>query len=176
MLVYVGRSSCQQLTTDSIQKRKASLAIVTAPGNKISWSKASNEWLQSMFGNKLMTALVVLKTMKDQQSARGSWLEGGTSGCTVYEIMHWEQSWLQYVQRSTPTLEAGGNWYTTQCWKPCVVEALCRSQMDHNWLHQYHNWLYWYTDYSTPFTVNQSLSDYNMQSPTYIECYSVFPS
>ena len=41
VLVSVGRSSCQQLTNDSIQKRKANLVIVTAPGNKI--SKANNE-------------------------------------------------------------------------------------------------------------------------------------
>ena len=45
VLVYVGRSSCQQLTNDSIQKRKACFA----PGNEI--SKASNELHQSMFGN-----------------------------------------------------------------------------------------------------------------------------
>ena len=38
---YVGRSSCQQLTNDSIQKRKANLVIAIAPGNKI--SKVSNE-------------------------------------------------------------------------------------------------------------------------------------
>ena len=60
------RSSCQQLTYDSIQKRKANLVIVIAPEIKI--SKASNEWHQSMFGNKLMTALVTLKTMGKNSS------------------------------------------------------------------------------------------------------------
>ena len=44
-----------------------------------------------------------------------------------------------------------------------------------NWPYQYCNWPYRYTDYSMLFTVNQSLSE-SMQSPTYIECSSVFPS
>ena len=64
VLVCVGRSSCQQLTNDSIQKRKASLVVITAPGNKI--SKARNKGHQSMFSNNLMTALVTLKTIADQ--------------------------------------------------------------------------------------------------------------
>ena len=38
-------------------------------------SKASNEWHRSVFGNKLITALVTLKTMADQQSAWGSSLK-----------------------------------------------------------------------------------------------------
>ena len=64
----------EAVVSNSHPEEKASLVNVIAPGNKI--SKASNKWHQSMFGNKLMTALVTLKTMVDQQSAWGSSLKG----------------------------------------------------------------------------------------------------
>ena len=68
------RGQEQLSATDvSIQKRKARLGIVTAPRNKM--SKESNDWHPSIFGNKLMAALVTLKTMADQQSAWASSLK-----------------------------------------------------------------------------------------------------
>ena len=115
VLIYMGRSSCQQLTNDSTQNRKASLVIVIAPGNKT--SKVSNEWHWSMFGNKLMTALVTLKRMADQQSAWGSSLKV-ILAVVVYET-HWEQSWLQCTAKYT---NAGGSrQYTTQSWRPLLA-------------------------------------------------------
>ena len=51
---------------DSILKRKASLVIVIASGNKI--PKGSSVGHQRMFGNKLMAVLVTMKTMADQKS------------------------------------------------------------------------------------------------------------
>ena len=93
----------------AIQNRKASLAIVTATGNKI--SKASNEWQQSMYGNKLMTAVVTLKIMEDQQSAWGSSPKG------IYVIT---QCMRQYTENSPGCSTAkytnvgGMRLYTTQ--------------------------------------------------------------
>ena len=46
--------------------------------------------------------------------------------------------------------------------------------MNRNSLYRYRNWPCRYTDYSMPFAVNRSLS-VSMQSPTHIECSSVFP-
>ena len=68
-----------------------------------------------MFGNKLMTALVTLKTMADQQSASGSSLK---VVLLVVQCMkqYTEQSWLLYP-KSTSTMEAG----TTQSPKPFLA-------------------------------------------------------
>ena len=91
----------------------------------------------------------------------------------MYETTHCKQSWLQYSK-------------VRHCWRQetrhyTVLEALS-CQMNCNWLYRYRNWPYqycnWpyqYTDYSPPFTENWSLLE-SMQSPTYIECSSVFPS
>ena len=112
----MGRSSCQQLINDSFLKRKASLVIVIVPGNKI--SRASNEWHQSMFGNKLMTALVTLKTLADQQNTRGSSLK------VVLVVV---QCMRQYIYNSPGCSTAeytnvgGRRQYTTQSWKPLLA-------------------------------------------------------
>ena len=68
-----------------------------------------------MFGNKLVTALATLKTMADQQSARGSSL---TVVLVVVQCMR------QYTENSPGcstamyTSVGGRRQYTTQCWKP----------------------------------------------------------
>ena len=116
VLVYMGRSSCQQLTYDSIHKRKACLVIANAPGNKI--PEVSNEWHQSMFGNKLMTALVTLKTMADQLCAWGISLKG---------VLVAVQCMRQYTENSPGcstakyTNDGGRMQYTTHSWKSLLA-------------------------------------------------------
>ena len=115
-LVYLGSSSCQPLINDGTQKRKARLVIVIAPGNKI--SKISNEWHQSMFENTLMTALVTLKIMADQQSTWGTSLKG------VLVVVQWMR---QYTENSPGCSTAkytnigDRRQYTAQCWKPLLA-------------------------------------------------------
>ena len=138
-------------------------SLLIALWNKI--SNASTERHQSIFGNKLMTALVTLKTMADQQSAWGSSLKG---------IQVVVQCTIQYTENSPgcstakyTMLEAGGK-YTTQCWKPLLARWTVTDLIDNVTGHIG-------TDYSTPFMANQSLSE-SKQLLTYIECSSIFPS
>ena len=99
--------------------------------------------------------------------------ESGPSGCTVCETIHWEQSWLQYSKVHHRWRQEAIH-YT-------LLEALsCQMNRDRPYrcrtlTCQYRNWPCRYTDHSTPFAENRSLSE-SMQSPTHIECSSVFPS
>ena len=84
----------------------------------------------------------------------------------MYETIYWAESWLQHSK-------------VHQCWGQeaihyTVLEAPS-FRMNRSWLYQYRNWPYLYTDYSTPFAGNQSLSE-SMQSLTQIECSLVFLS
>ena len=162
MLVYEGRSSCQQLNNDSIQKRKASLVIVIAPETKyprsimndIKLCLATNWWQLWLH-------------WRQEQSAE--WLrqfnEGGPSGCTVWE--NTLRTVLVAIQESKPTLEAGGN---TRPGSPFLPDEPYRYR---NWAYRYRNWPYRHTDYSMPFAVNRSLSA-SMQSRTRIEYFRFF--
>ena len=43
-------------------------------------------------------------------------VQGVPCGCTVFEVIHWEQSWLQYSK-----VHQGRRQYNTQSWKPFLV-------------------------------------------------------
>ena len=88
------------------------MVIVIAPENKI--SKTSNEWHQSMFGNKLMTALVTLKTLADQQRVWGSSLK---VVLVVAQCMRYTEN-SPGCSTAKYTNVGGRRQYTTQSWKP----------------------------------------------------------
>ena len=111
VLVYMGRSSCQQLANRHLEEK-----CKLAPWNKM--SQVSNKWCQSMFGNKLMITLVTLKTMADQQSAWGISLKG---------VLVVVQCMRQYTKNSPGCSTAkytnigGKRQYTIQSWKPFLA-------------------------------------------------------
>ena len=94
--------------------------------------------------SKVMTALVTLKTVADQQSA---W------GCSLRVVQVVVQCVRQYTENSPGCSTAeytnieGRRQYTTQSWKA----LLARWTVTH-----FSNWQYRYTDYSMPFAENQS--------------------
>ena len=108
-----------------------------------------------MFGNNLMTALVTLKTMADQQSVWGSLLK------KVFVLVQCMRPYTENSSCCTTvkyTNIGGRRQYTTQCWKPpflpdepLMTASVLQLIWYHNWLYWYHNWPYRYTDYSTPF-------------------------
>ena len=77
----------------------------------------------------------------------------------MYETIHREQSWLQYSK-------------VHQRWRQ---EAIYYTDLEAPSCQMNRNWPYRYTDYNTAFAENRSLSE-SVQSPTHIECSSVFPS
>ena len=118
-----------------------------------------------MFGNKLLTALVTLKTMADQQSACGSSLK---------VVLVAVQCMRQYTENSlgcstTKYTNVGGRWqYSTQSGKPLparrTVTDCIGTVTDHN---RYHHWPHRYTDYSTPFACSSILPSQETGADTF---------
>ena len=159
----MGRSSCQQLTNDSIQKRKQVWSLLLPQEtiyprpvmNDIKVCLATNWW-----------QLRLHWTTADQQSAWGSLLKGvGGRGGSLWLYSVWDntpRTVLAALQQSTPTLEAGGNTLHSTG-SPFLPDNRNWPYRYCNWpyryckvLYWYRNWLYQYTDYSMSFVVNRS--------------------
>ena len=96
------------------------------------------------------------KTLADQQSAWGSSLNGVLA---VVQCMRQNTENSPGCSTAKFTNVGGRRQYTTHC------------RLDRNWPYRYRNWPYRYRNWPYRYRLQ-----YAFQSPTHIECSSVFPS